>query len=174
MAYAKNKNIGGRKSSTNIHTPRTTIKSSQRSISKRFDRKVFASIKKIILSIILLASLAVILATIFTITATPENTVKSKIESITADYYENFYYENLITFATTERTLEQIMQPYAEHGFTKVTLEQLLLFDNQRHADSANILTTYCNDTATYITIYPDPPYNRTDYHVNYNYSCNF
>ena len=131
-------------------------------------------IKRTIVTVIILAILMVILAVLAYIFYTPERIVKLKIENIATDYYENFFYQDIVKYKTTESQLTATMQKYEQKGFAKVALQQLLLYDNQKHADAASTLKEYCDETQTYITIYPEYPYGQKDYRIDYNYSCEF
>ena len=131
-------------------------------------------IRNTIITVILLAMITVVLAVLAVIFNTPERVVKSKIESIAADYYENFFYQSIVEYKTTQKELEKTMQKYEKDGFSRITLQQLLLYDNQKHADAAETLKNYCNESETAVTIYPKAPYGQKDYHVEYDYSCEF
>lgn len=159
-------------SSTKVHTVRTRL--SRRSRLSERDRKLFLVSKRAILTIIVLAMLVVILAVLASIFSNPEALVKSKIESITADYYESYFYPRIETYGTTDKSLADIMSRYTETGFSKVTLRQLLLFDSERYASSTAFLSEYCDIESTYVKIYPEPPYTKSDYRTEYHYTCTF
>lgn len=164
-----------------VHKTRTSIPYTH--ISKSRNTRVA---KHTILIVIVAASLAVLAYTIFTIIATPEYIIKRQIESIVADYYENYFYENNILdpnnltlndvkdSASAEASLKNILENYLETGFSRITLNQLLLSNGREHYSSAGPLSKYCNLNTTTIKIYPVSPYTKKDYRVDYNYSCNF
>ena len=130
--------------------------------------------------------LAVLAYTIFTIIATPEYLVKREIESITSDYYENYFYKNNILSpnslsesdvkdpVSAETHLTPILENYLKTGYSRITLNQLLLSNNREHYASAGYLARYCDLNSTIIHIFPEPPYTSKNYRVEYNYSCNF
>ncbi len=131
------------------------------------------------MSVIILACLIVILMTLFGQFAKPENIVTNKITDITKDYYEHYYYDAIVGASSIDnessgKSLEEIMSRYVEYGFSTITLRQLLLFDDQRNSDAGPILRNYCDENRTNVKIYPEPPFGRTDYHVEYNYSCEY
>ena len=144
----------------------STIKKNRSSRKKGRDQKVFLVARRLSLAVIVIAMLAVVLAVLFNSFTQPEKVVTSKIEGITADYYENYFYDRIKGYNNLDK--------YTESGFSKVTLRQLLLFDSERHADDANILSKYCDTEATYVRIYPEAPFAKTDYHVDYHYACTF
>ena len=112
--------------------------------------------------------------TIFTLIATPERIITSRIASLTEDYYENYFYDRIGEFSNNDASFEEIMHDYAVHGFAPLSLNQLTHFDNGRHLDASGSLSTYCNMERSSVQIFPFAPYGRTDYDVKYSYSCNF
>lgn len=162
---------------------------SYHNLSHRIRPKSFPEIfhkiaRKSVLTIIVIVMLAMIGFTFFNLIATPEFLVKKEIETIAADYYETYFYPNAIknnsasidgaSSDTKEQLLTNIFSEYHELGFSRITLNQLLLFDNLRHYESAASLAKYCDLERTTIKIHPDPPYTSRDYHIDYHYSCNF
>ena len=100
-------------------------------------------------------------------------------------YYENYFYPNILknnsiyendvaSPTTAEPIMSNILEKYTERGFSRIDLNQLLLYDNFKHYSSASSLSSYCDLEKTFITIFPEPPYTRQSYHVKYDYSCNF
>ena len=157
---------------TKIHAIRTRI--SRRDMVKKHDQKMLNVARRTIIAVIVLAMLAVILAILASIFYKPETIVTNKISSITADYYENYFYPRVESYGTTDKTIGEIMSRYTESGFSKITLRQLLLFDSERYADAAALLTEYCDPELTYVKIFPDEPFTKSDYHVDYHYACTF
>ena len=133
-------------------------------------------VKKTILLVILIASLVVAFGVIYAIFFNTEKVVKSKISALATDYYENYFYENLINSDKFKqlKDLDTEMEKYHTSGLAPVTLSNLLLYDNQKNATYRNYLTAYCDENATQIKFYMDPPYGRQNYHYDINYSCNF
>ena len=131
--------------------------------------------KNIILTTIVITMLTVLVYVIFSIIATPEFLVKREIESITADYYENYFYSNILkNNPGVEDHLSDILDEYSKAGFPRITLNQLLLYDNRKHYASAESISEYCDLNKTIIKIFPESPYTSKNYRVDYNYSCNF
>ena len=160
------------KSSHNFHASRSAAKSSRLAHRQKTSRRIFHTTKRSILTVIISAMLVVILAVLLSTFSSPERVVKSKIESIATDYYENYFYPEITTDNSTP--LSQIMSRYEKPGFAKVTLRQLLLFDNGRYNSAATTLTKYCDENATFIQIFPTSPFSKTDYRIDYHYSCTF
>lgn len=168
MAHEKNKN------SNRLHASRTRIKLSNLAQAKRTDRKIFDAARRTILTTIIATMLIVILAVLLTQFSSPERVVKQKITDIVADYYENYYYPQLVGTANQDTSLDQIMSHYTKSGFARITLRQLLLFDNERYAKSADTITTYCDEDSTFVQIFPESPFGKSDYRIDYHYSCTF
>ena len=154
------------KKSSKIHTKNPVVRLKQRLKKKERDRRIFLILKRVVLAVIALAMLMVILALLLKSFMEPEKVVTSKIETIVADYYENYFYDRIKDYSNLDN--------YTENGFSKVTLRQLLLFDSERHANDASLLNEYCDVEATYVRIYPEAPFSKTDYHVDYHYACTF
>ena len=169
MAYAKNK-----KRSNNFHNSRVRAKSSHLARSKKIENQTVQGARRTILVVIIMAMLAVILAVFSVYFFNSERVVKQKITDIATDYYENYYYPQLVGTANEKASLEQIMSHYTRAGFARVTLRQLLLFDSGRYSKSASTLTNYCDENTTYIQIFPEPPFGKSDYRIDYHYSCTF
>ncbi len=133
--------------------------------------------KPIILAVIGLAGLMVIMATFSAFYFTPEKVVKNEIESIVKEYYENAIYENIIksdSIASGKKSLSDVMKLYSEKGFSRIFLRQLLLVNSEKHQNAISIIKKYCDENLTSIVIYPDAPYGKSDYHIEYEYSCKF
>ncbi len=161
-------------SSQSFHTSRSRVKPSRISARKKLDRQVFSGTKKTILVVIIFSMLIVILALLLIYFENPERLVKQRLAGITADYYENYYYPNLIGNAKDDESLAEIMSRYVEPGFATISLRQLLLFDNERYAKTAEFIKEYCDENKTYIRIHPEEPFGKMNYRVNYVYSCDF
>ena len=167
MAKVKHKN-----QSAKFHNSRMEFKSSHLSRAKTRDRRIFSTARKSILAIIILATLTVILTILLSYFTNPERIVKSKIPAIATDYYENYFYPEITADST--KPLDEIMSRYVTTGFARVTLRQLLLFDGERHAEAAAVLATYCDTNDTFVQFFPESPFGKTDYRVDYHYSCTF
>ena len=142
------------------------------SIKNKSSRRQSPNIKAITISIILLAGLMVVLATLTSFFFTPENTIKREVESLARDYYENIIYKNIAD--KNASNLPEVLGKYSESGFSRVTLRQLLLINAESHPDAAATITAYCNEDSSYVVIFPDAPYGQADYHIDYHYSCKF
>ena len=140
--------------------------------------------KNTILTVIILTMLTVIGFTIFNFIATPEFLVKREIKSITSDYYENYFYNKILEnnsldpnesdSSVIEPVLSEALKKYVDTGFARLTLRQLLLYDDAKHSGSSKYLSKYCDLDTSLLKIYPESPFGRKNYHVDYSYSCKF
>ena len=167
MAHAKNKKFKRTKGSysSNLHTSKS-----------RMPIYTYPFVKKIVLSIILIATIIVVVAAVTPLFYNKQKSVESQISSLATDYYENYFYKNLSSSEdfTKIEDLDSAMEKYRTHGFAAVTLRQLLLYDNQKNANYTDFLTKYCDENSTSVRFYPEPPYDKTSYHAEYTYSCAF
>lgn len=137
-------------------------------------RQRFTKPQLIIIIVIILCMLSVITAVIYNLFSKPENIVKAKISEISSDYYENYLYKNFNFEKYSSEDFANFMQKYENVGLTTTTLRQLLLYDHQKNADVAPLLKKYCDENTTFIKFYPEQPYSKTSYRVEYTYSCEF
>lgn len=144
-----------------------------------------AKIKNIILTIIVIVMIVMIGFLFFNLIATPEFLIKREIESISKDYYEKHFYEmflrnnsiskdSLETSKEVQDTVSELLEKRVERGFSPVSFRQLLLYDDLKHADSANGIAKYCDLDKSFIKIYPESPFKSENYRIEYTYSCNF
>ena len=140
--------------------------------------------KNTVLAVIILAMLTVIAFTLYNLIATPEFLVKREVESITSDYYENYFYNKILEnnsinpkesdLSIIEPAMSKALEKYVSNGFARVSFRQLLLYDDRKHAASSNFLSEYCDLDKSIIKIYPESPFGRKNYRVDYSYSCKF
>ncbi|MBR3172484.1 hypothetical protein IKF21_01010 [Candidatus Saccharibacteria bacterium] len=104
----------------------------------------------------------------------PEQQVKSKLSSLAQHYYEDYFYTNLENSDQFSGDAEKALQKYEDKGLPPVTLRQLILANKASDSSDATFLSKHCDNGATSVKFYPEVPYTRTSYHVEYAYSCNF
>lgn len=126
------------------------------------------------LAVIILTMLTVAIGVLLSYFFNPEQLTKSRITDLASDYYENYLYEQLINSENFSGDLDATMSRYNSNGFNPVTLRQLILHDQTATANIADSLRDNCDEELTTVTFYPDPPYARNNYHIDYHYVCNF
>lgn len=139
-------------------------------MAKRKSKTKTPIVKKYALGIIITASVMVAISLILWFYFQPDKVARRELEYLAKDYYETYYYPQSIENAD-QNTLTKV----AENGSPTVKLRQLLLFDNQRHASSAQAFDQkryFCDTSATYIKYYPVEPFGKKDYKIEYNYTC--
>ena len=140
-------------------------------------RSRFSLVQKVILGVIGVAILAVLVALLSMFMSDPERSIKSKIDTMASDYYENYLYKNLAEsgiYINDKEGLKKTLAEYSETGLSSITLRQFLLYDNRKYGADAEFLTKYCNENKTYVKFFPEPPYEKNSYRAEFNYSCNF
>ena len=128
--------------------------------------------KKVILTVIFVAVFVVIIATICSILLNPERLVPKKSEALARDYYEFYFYEGMLNSENYSGNPEKALSEYQQTGIAPQTLRSLYLLDKEN--DNAKYLLKYCDGDETVFRFFPEPPYARNSYRVDYTYSCNY
>ena len=140
-------------------------------VQKTKKRKL-SLVQKIIVCVIAIIFVLIFFFLIFSLINNPERSVKSKIDNLARDYYENFLYEQITH--TNNQTPAKALEEYKSVGLSIVYLRQLLYNKNQNDEETIKYLTNYCDENDTIIKYYPEPPYQKDSYRVEYSYSCDF
>ena len=148
----------------------------KKSKKKRSRFKSLTLVQKVILGVIAIASLAVIVASISIVFLKDQNHTEALINKMATDYYENYFYPNFSSSRGFKKIedLDSAMAKYHEYGFSPVKLRQLLLYDNRKNDQYRKDVTKYCDEEATFVKFYIDPPYEKNSYHYDITYSCNY
>ena len=168
-----------RVSSNVVHRSISTSPRNEKRATRRRSQFAGASAsgaKKTVLISIFVMMLVVVIGSLVMYFFTPERQVKTKIEQMTADYFENYFYENMINSSRFQEIedIDAEMEKFHVEGLQTMSLRDLLYYDNKKNYKDYEFLTRYCDMNNTVMRIYMDPPYERTSYHVDYMYSCNF
>lgn len=153
-------------SADSVHISRMRIIKSGPAEEKSKSDRSYRFGKNTILTIIGFLMLIMIGFTIFNLIATPEFLVKHKIQSIADDYYQNYFYDSVPE--------KEGLSYYTNSGLSRLSLRQLLLYSDRKYGETTDWFINYCNLDKTSLKFYPEEPYSRTSYHVDYNYSCKF
>ena len=135
-------------------------------------KKKFIIIGSIVAGVIVLAVLIVLCITVF---FNKERITTKKVKSMGEDYYNNYLYDTLSKDRKKE-DLEKILVRYAGRGI-KINLETLEKYDSGKYADEIKNLKSgkkACDKANTKVIIYPEEPYNKTDYRVEIELDCGF
>ena len=130
--------------------------------------------KNTVTIVIILATILVFIAVICSVLLNPERQVKLKFEALATNYYENIFYNDLITSDDFSGNPQQALEKYAGTGLAPITLRQLILHDDTAAKDAADYLLKYCDENETRVIFFPEPSYSKTSYRAEYIYACNF
>ena len=140
-------------------------------MTKRKDINNFA--RKYLLILIPCLAIIIALAIACTFIFSPERQSKSELEALARNYYENIFYQNMLDSNEYSGDPAKSLEKYKDSGLTSVSLRQLILLNEDKNV-STNYVLEYCDQKQTSVEFYPEPPFERTSYHVEYTYSCNF
>ena len=123
----------------------------------------------------IMISLVMVFLSVFTVVYfNPEAIAKRKFEYLVKDYYEKYYYDKFLSALSKEGDTEKF-KDYEAKGFQSILLRQLLLYQNGKNSEYKKYFESdeyTCDKNETSAKIYPVAPYGRTNYRVEYNYSC--
>ena len=160
------KPVFGGVSANDVHISRTRIIKSAPAEEKSKSDKSYRFTKNTILTVIAFTMLIIVGFTIFNLIATPEFMVKRKMESIANDYYQNYFYNSVPD--------KEGLSHYTETGLSRLSLRQLLLYSDRKYGDTMDFFTNYCDLDKTTLKFYPEEPFERNTYYVDFRYSCKF
>ena len=135
-------------------------------------KKKFILIGSIVAGVIVLAVLIILCITVF---FNKERITTKKVKSMGVDYYTNYLYD-VLAKGRDKKDLEKILVRYAGRGI-KINLETLEKYDSGKYADEIKNLKSgkkTCDKKNTMVIIYPEEPYNKTDYRVEIELDCGF
>ena len=141
------------------------------SISKR---KKLTGIQKTIIGVIICAFVVIIVALVSSFVYTPEKIVKSKIENMARNYYENYYYSGLEDAKGNTDEVKTVLKKYKDTGLSVVMLRQLIFHDLGNNLEDSKFITQYCDENKTSVKYFPEEPYEKSSYRIEYIYSCDF
>lgn len=131
-----------------------------------------SKIRKIMIGVVCAAMLMVVVAMICGIFFNNERMTKKKLDQMASEYYEGYIYENLIHGAMSKEEIENVMKRYVTKGFAPVNLRQLLLYDGRKNAKDAEFVKKFCDENETSVKFYPEEPYDKKAYRMEYRYGC--
>ena len=131
--------------------------------------------RKIMIVLIVVMMATVVVFAIYKAINTPEKMTKDRIGDYARAYYEDYFYPKTKASTSSDK-FEETMRNFAERGLDdgRVSLRQLMLHDGGHFSNELSVIADYCDLDKTFAEIYPTKPYGKTDYRVEYKYSCNF
>ncbi len=133
------------------------------------DKPKLSTLQKTIIVIIVAVMVIVIIAVATSFLFKTENIVKAKIENLATSYYEDNLYEK---FLTSDGGADGFKK-YDQSGLPLVPLRQLIYTSDLEKTEIEQIRNA-CDENKTYIKYYPESPYSKTSYRIEYTYNCNF
>ncbi|MBR3052407.1 hypothetical protein IKG60_02185 [Candidatus Saccharibacteria bacterium] len=158
----KHKNRARR--SATLHQPRTRIITNSRALIA----------KRVVIVVIVVALMSVVTALVCQLFFNEEKMTKRQLEAMAAEYYEDYIYENLVHGAMSQAEIEAKMEKYVSGGFAAVNLRQLLLYDNGKNIENGGLLQEHCDANTTSAKFYPEEPFDKKSYRIEYRYDCDF
>lgn len=147
-------------------------KSYQASSKKCSSKQTDVIAKRIITGIICAVIIIVGVAIACKFLLNEERITKTRMEKLAAEYYEGSLYESLIHGAMDQTEIEQAMDKYIKRGFAPVYLRQLLLYNDEKDTDG--MIHKHCDENTTSVKFYPEAPYNKKSYRMEFQYDCDF
>ena len=129
--------------------------------------------QKIIISVIVILFVLLSSTILFAFLNKPENVIKSKISTLATDYYENYLYEK-ISNHNESNSASRALEGSEKYGLATTPLSQLLFYDKKIDQETIKYLTSHCDENKTTVKFYPEPPYSKTSYHIEFFYTCDF
>ena len=141
--------------------------------SKKHDSSTVA--KWSVIAVICLAIVTVVAYGIFAMVYDEEKIVKTDLDTIASNYYEEYLYSSLMDEHPSQAQIEHLMARYINRGFGRVHLRQLLLRANKNQINfDRGLILKHCDENNTIVRFYPEPPYNKKSYRIEYQYDCDF
>ena len=128
--------------------------------------------KKTIIIVICLSIIIVAVAIACHFLLNEEKLVKDRTKSLAQEYYEGYIYENLIHGAMDQAEIEQVMDKYTLRGFAPVYLRQLLL--SSTTDVNHDLIAKHCDENTTFVKFYPEAPFDKESYRLEFSYDCDF
>ncbi len=125
-----------------------------------------------LLVVIAVSSFVVIFTLVMQIWANPWHMTENKMQSLAKEYYEEYYYPQLLS---SGNNLTTMLSKYQESGLPLVYLRQMLLYDDAKNHDKLKYFQNSkinCNTNVTGARFIPFEPYGVKDYRIEYVWSC--
>jgi hypothetical protein len=127
--------------------------------------------RKIILGVVVINILIVVGVVVAYFQLLPKYRVPATIDALAHKYYENVFYENMVTSEKYTGNPAEALSKYVGRGLSRMSLHQIIL-QTQADAETRTLLEKYCDTDVTAVTFYPEEPYGRDSYHFTVNPPC--
>ena len=143
--------------------------------SRKYGRKSDAVVaRRVVFGVIIATIVIVMMGLVVSLLCNNERITQRKIDEMTREYYEGYIYPNTINGAMSQDDINRVMGRYERWGFTQVSLRQLLLYDGRKNMEEGGFVRNYCDENETKAKIYPEAPYDKKSYRVEYEYKCEY
>ena len=141
----------------------------------RYGKKSDAVVARSVISgVIIVAIIMVVGGLIVGFFCNSERITQQKIDEMAREYYEGYIYPNLINGAMSQEEIVEVMGRYEKYGFASVSLRQLLLYDGRKNMKDGGFTKNYCDENQTKMKVYPEAPYDKKSYWIEYEYKCEY
>ena len=130
--------------------------------------------RRVVVGVIVATIVVVIVGLIASFFCNNERITQKKIDEMAREYYEGFIYPNLINGSMSQSEIAEAMKRYEKWGFAPVALRQLLLYDGKKNMQEGGFVKNYCDENNTKAKIYPEAPYDKKSYRIEYEYKCEY
>jgi hypothetical protein len=130
--------------------------------------------RRVILGVIVVAIVVVMVGLAVSLFCSNERMTQRKIDEMTREYYEGYIYPSLINGSMSQSEIAEAMKRYEKWGFAPVALRQLLLYDGKKNMQEGGFVKNYCDENNTKAKIYPEAPYDKKSYRIEYEYKCEY
>lgn len=130
--------------------------------------------KRVAIVIIIFCSVVILLNIVASAYFNPKAVVDREIDTIAREYYEDYIYKNIAENHTAEETKQELAR-YQKAGTSNIYLRQLLLYDSGRRENASAYFEHKgytCDRNKTYVKYYPDPPFEKENYHFDVKLVC--
>ncbi len=123
-----------------------------------------------LVGIVLVSTVAIVLALCTWLIDTPQEKAEKEMARLSDDYYVEYLYPRLLGMMSEP---VENLEKYKTAGVPTTYLRQLLHYDNDKHADLAEVFeAVQCDTNQTGVRYYPVEPYGPRDYTVKYTWKC--
>lgn len=147
--------------------PTKNAKKSPQKEKRKFDWAELTLIGILAASIILIT-----ISLIVQLNFDPKADAEAEMQRISDDYYRAYLYPRLLNY---DMEHPEQLKTYDDTGVPTTYLRQLLKYDNEKQAKSAEKFNNeyyQCDTNRTGVRFYPHAPYGPRDYTVDYIWHC--
>ena len=130
--------------------------------------------KWVIIGVIIVIFILLAAISIYAFTYDEEKVVKGDLDALATEYYEEYTYPGLVDEGMSQAQINELMERYLVRGFSRVYLRQLLLRDGREKKVNEGLIKKHCDENKTYVQFFPEEPYDKKSYRVEWRYDCAF